>query len=925
MPFRSEGLLRVATVLAAGAAGVLDEDATPQPPPNCESSCNSSCNNCSPSPFNLFTVEEIAQPCFDGSDGRGDGRFEPGDIDGRYDLSDDDDDDQHIEINCDTVEDVDMIVDEEPEAPNPEPPPCTPSGAQPNRSGRKRKKKRGAPNGNTSNWRGNNGQSSQPEIDLEEGSSRQRKYKLDKFMDVWCDWHDIAEQKGCSDAITVLSTLLSSKKVLGFDNDDGGAGKSGQQVLENLVQVCNNGAIKTKIENDALKNQGGMTRREALRLKLKTGMSYQGWQTKNQLEKRVRIDPGKKGVLEESKAVEEEAAMMMDLKDVIDMNLKDGELDVEGVVVSLVKAQLCLLADLEAKGFIDPKLLPSTIKWRISLDGTVLKNGTSVVVVGITPMNLNLSCQSSDCVAPIAFIRSGEDVDIIGEVLKEVMRNIKQQLDADVGLEYHGHRECIWMQSYDLASWWKLLHLSYNSNQGCCPFCRATNKNYHMVGPLHEDGEEVFPGWKTANLSSHPHPFADWLCIPMDQSCYCPLHAELRLFGDSFMDHLASIADDNGKLDEWILEVRRVLGSNGFNCEPNKQGVLETTALQGGQCKKFFERAGPRSGLNLDKVIDKTGATNTIKRRVEDTTVTSSQKSKMCLAFCKGGTRCRDNKMRGEELCVGHQKMKADGHHIKKSAPASCLTYEWVECDLHTKLIEIGEVMSRIFPAMQQNTPYYDQQCQVKFCAVGRWQAAERTVPFTLLEVPLHKKHKSNIVGWRAPLSADEITRGGTVRVKSNHPTKAFAGRIGKVTGIGNTKEQQLEILEKDLDTLTKDWGYLFTDERWTPYLHIVVSHTLPLIKKHLQLGQFSNSVIEAFHKKVRWVYAHTNRQGQGGQESSRAIMQQFWSLKILDIEAAGKYNSEMIGAIKSSRTPSCSCLGRKTHPCNWNYLDIST
>jgi hypothetical protein len=84
MPFRSEGLLRVATVLAAGAAGVLDEDATPQPPPNCESSCNSSCNNCSPSPFNLFTVEEIAQPCFDGSDGRGDGRFAPGDIDGRY-------------------------------------------------------------------------------------------------------------------------------------------------------------------------------------------------------------------------------------------------------------------------------------------------------------------------------------------------------------------------------------------------------------------------------------------------------------------------------------------------------------------------------------------------------------------------------------------------------------------------------------------------------------------------------------------------------------------------------------------------------------------------------------------------------------------------------------------------------------------------
>jgi hypothetical protein len=204
-------------------------------------------------------------------------------------------------------------------------------------------------------------------------------------------------------------------------------------------------------------------------------MSCQGWQTKNQLEKRVRIDPGKKGVLEESKAVELEAAMMMDLKDVIDMNLKDGELDVEGVVVSLVKAQLCLLADLEAKGFIDPKLLPSTMKWGTSLDGTVLKNGTSVVVVGITPMNLNLSCQSSDCVAPIAFIRSGEDVDIIGEVLKEVMRNIKQQLDADVGLECHGHRECIFG-----------CNLMISLHGGSCSTCHttATKVVAHFAGPL---------------------------------------------------------------------------------------------------------------------------------------------------------------------------------------------------------------------------------------------------------------------------------------------------------------------------------------------------------------------------------------------------------------------------------------------------------
>ena len=34
-------------------------------------------------------------------------------------------------------------------------------------------------------------------------------------------------------------------------------------------------------------------------------------------------------------------------------------------------------------------------------------------------------------------------------------------------------------QSYDLASWWKILQQAWNSNEGCCPMCNANKHNLH--------------------------------------------------------------------------------------------------------------------------------------------------------------------------------------------------------------------------------------------------------------------------------------------------------------------------------------------------------------------------------------------------------------------------------------------------------------
>jgi hypothetical protein len=277
--------------------------------------------------------------------------------------------------------------------------------------------------------------------------------------------------------------------------------------------------------------------------------------------------------------------------------------------------------------------------------------------------------------------------------------------------------------------------------------------------------------------------------------------------------------------------------------------------------------------------------------------------------------------MAGKSLCAGHEKQKLDGYTIKQCEADSCLTFQWVDCSLLDGLFKIAELLPRIFKAIQQNVPYYDNQYNVKFAAIGRWKATSEIVPESLLEVAQYQKKSGRKISNWIPATSTNIQSKTVVRVLRSHPNRALAGRCGTISSIGNNAEQQLSILETDLDEVAKLWTKLFTDERWTPYLHMLTAHTIPMIKRHKYLGQFSNSSLEAFHKKVRWMYHHTNREGgkdNQTQESSRAIMLQFWGTKILDIEAGSPYHQQMLESIKESSRPICSCMGDTTVECHW-------
>ena len=69
------------------------------------------------------------------------------------------------------------------------------------------------------------------------------------------------------------------------------------------------------------------------------------------------------------------------------------------------------------------------------------------------------------------------------ELFLETLDNCLEYISRSVvsGLHWHGHREIIWKQVYDLSAWWKMLELSGTQGDGdYCPFCDCTLDDDHL-------------------------------------------------------------------------------------------------------------------------------------------------------------------------------------------------------------------------------------------------------------------------------------------------------------------------------------------------------------------------------------------------------------------------------------------------------------
>ena len=141
--------------------------------------------------------------------------------------------------------------------------------------------------------------------------------------------------------------------------------------------------------------------RKALHLMWSCGISFSCWRIKNRIEGRVGVDPGERAMLKISQEVFKEATDLVQIRD----NSSD---EVVGCVADCILAIKVLIAELESQG-MDIHDLPSTLRFRFTLDGTILSNGVTIVVVAAVPINLPASCQPRDNIILLATLKCGEN------------------------------------------------------------------------------------------------------------------------------------------------------------------------------------------------------------------------------------------------------------------------------------------------------------------------------------------------------------------------------------------------------------------------------------------------------------------------------------------------------------------------------------
>ena len=676
-------------------------------------------------------------------------------------------------------------------------------------------------------------------------------------------WDKEASELGDEGILQVLHTNFSMNHADAYNKG-----------LKRLVDSVGGGSLRDEIyQLGCDDSRKPLDSRKALYLMWSCGISFSCWRIKNRIEGRVGVDPGERAMLKISQEVFKEATDLVQIRD----NSSD---EVVGCVADCILAIKVLIAELESQG-MDIHDLPSTLRFRFTLDGTILSNGVTIVVVAAVPINLPASCQSRDNIILLAILKCGENNTTMIDALNGTFDSIKKMTER--GMNFHGPRFVSWIQSYDGATWWKLASQSWNSKEGNCWVCKADKTNLHLVNV-----------WKTARVASGA---ASHLKTPigLDMSGYCVLHAELRVFTDSFLNNLAYEAYQLGNAKQLEAKCKELMKSDSFYIEKDANGWVTTSACQGPQSKKLRK--------DIEGLIAAAGIPERVSS-LKHRQVSKAKLEKMCRAVCRDGSRCQKNlSSNSKKMCTSHQAQEAEFGDILLCKASENLVPTGELSSRRADYIQLGQTMNFIFPAIQQNYPFNDHQYKIQLDGA-------------IEHVDICGTHL--MVDGEALDAADPQAECGTrIEVIACHPNAKARKKKGHIVMVCRSQEEQMEELKQETERFGELWSRLFGDERWSMYCHHLACHTVMLMELHMYLGQFSNSVLEAFHKIVRWFYQHTNREGGANKtESTEAVMTKYFGLKILEIESRSPYAKAQIQAMVRSPRAECECASSGI--CGW-------
>lgn len=393
------------------------------------------------------------------------------------------------------------------------------------------------------------------------------------------------------------------------------------------------------------------------------------------------------------------------------------------------------------------------------------------------------------------------------------------------------------------------------------------------------------------------------------------------------MNHIAFFAVENGKVDDYCDYVRKVSGNSHFEVEEADNGYVSTSALQGPPCKKLLGIGYTRDDDAIANLIDSAGIVDGGFEVVDDGE--EARLDTKCRTRLEDGTRCPNRQKQGKAIqCAGCiRKQTTTKVALPRTKEGENPIKRRLSSTQRTDFIKLGETMRYIFPALNQVEPFYDTQYEcIVMNEVDEMELDEELDEDEIVVVAgTYLGAAAEQLPTRLPLQPSVSTELSptfyTTHILNTHTNKKLRGKRVRVVRMRATAQEQLDTLQAQCNEFGQLWLDTIGDERVSAYVHLIACHATPLMEKHKSLGKFSNSVIESFHKLVRFYYQRTAREGGVEcKESCYAIMQKMIGTTLLEIEEreGGRELVDAVMAAGMGNRADCNCAHGGDAPCSW-------
>ena len=411
----------------------------------------------------------------------------------------------------------------------------------------------------------------------------------------------------------------------------------------------------------------------------------------------------------------------------------------------------------------------------------------------------------------------------------------------------------------------------------CCPFCECD---------MEDDFD--FDRWKNIQIGDVWRRGCNQICnISPLHSGFCILHAKLRIIGDKLVQKILWLASNNHKLKPTVQKIQDLIMPNFKVKIEESRGNDHTTnkniccsSLLGNRCDSFIEYEA------FTTICETAGISNTTHKIVDGKDATKQQ----CKALLTNGCRCIRNRISESTLCQQHHDMRLAQRPPAMASNSKANPQSITATTNHlATLQQLSRDWNILYPILRQSTPYY-----------------EDTYAFNI-DNELQSLCASQLEVVTNAVADPNPTYASNAHYRIIDPAHKHCNRVYEHIGY-DSKEAKLAVLEQALDKFGSNWKTLFGDNSVACYMHILCCHSVQLVKMHGNLGSFSNSGLETFHKVMKWLLNKTNRWG-GTQEShvSLDLMRNYYKLLVLNIEHHGC--AQMVkDRLGGRRTMDCQC-----------------